>query len=507
MRESRPPVGTTGTNLSPRTIMYHRMGARGLLVALLGTALISAPVSGQTGPVERPNVIIIVSDDQGTLDLNVYGSKDLHTPNLDALAEDGVRFTQFYAASAVCAPSRAALLTGRYPLRAGVPSNAESHPSQLGSGDGLAAEQVTIAEMLQTAGYRTAHFGKWHLGARPGPNGQGFDESLGFLGGVVDKWSHYNYGQGSWGIPPKWHDLYHNGKEIWESGTHTGDLIAREANRFMQENRERPFFMYLAFGNPHYPVQGYDRYLERYAHLPEPRRSYAAAVSTLDEQIGQVLSRLDDLGLREKTVIVFQSDHGHSTEARTNYGGGNAGPYRGAKGSFFEGGIRVPAIISFPGTLPRGEVRHQLAHGTDWLPTIVALTGTDLLGSDIDGLSLLSVIRERDAPSPHSVVHWQLGRGESAQWAVREGPWKLIGNPKDTSHKAPLADGDKLFLSNIETDAGEMTNLASAHPEIVERLKRLHHSWVARAENDSPRGPVGSHLPNYSTLPSKGGDR
>lgn len=451
------------------------------LVVLIAATWMPGLASGQGVAADRPNVIVILSDDHGTLDLRSYGSEDLHTPHLDALAEQGVRFTQFYAASSVCAPSRASLLTGRYPLRAGVPSNTESHPTDFDTGGGLAADQVTIAEMLREAGYRTAHFGKWHLGARPGPNGQGFDESFGFLGGVVDKWSHFNYGKDSWGTPPRWHDLYHNGKEVWEGGTHTGDIIVREAIRFMEADANQPFFMYLAFGNPHYPVQGYDKYMEQYASLPEPRRSYAAAIATLDEQIGRVIARVDSLGLRENTLIIFQSDQGHSTEPRASYGAGNTGQYRGAKGSFFEGGIRVPAIVSMPGTLPEGEVRTQLAHGCDWFPTIAALCRVRLLEHDIDGKSLVSVLRSAAAPSPHTVVHWQLGRGENAQWAVREGPWKLLGNPRDTSGKAPLGEADRLFLSNLEADPSEMTNLASKNPEVVERLKQLREAWVRQA--------------------------
>lgn len=166
------------------------------------------------GESQPPNVIILFTDDQGTLDANVYGSEDLHTPNIDKLAEQGVKFTQFYAAAAVCTPSRVGLLTGRYPLRVGLAGNAESHPTTFGKGRNLPQEEITIAEMLKTSGYRTAQLGKWHLGTDPGPNDQGFDYSFGFLGGVVDQWSHFNYGQAPWGRPPKWHDLYRNGDEI-----------------------------------------------------------------------------------------------------------------------------------------------------------------------------------------------------------------------------------------------------------------------------------------------------
>jgi len=230
---------------------------------------------------KNPNVLLIFTDDQGTFDLNCYGSDDLDTPSLDSLAKRGTRFTQFYAGSSVCSPSRAALLTGRYPHRAGVPGNAQSRPEFFGKGGGLPSDEVTIAEMLKAAGYRTGHFGKWHLGSNPGPNGSGFDESFGFLGGCIDKWSHFNYGGEPWGTPPKRHDWFHNGEEVWESGTHSGDLIVREAARFIEADPNKPFFAYMAFGTPHYPMQPYDKYRRHYEHLPEPRRAYAALVLSL----------------------------------------------------------------------------------------------------------------------------------------------------------------------------------------------------------------------------------
>jgi len=423
---------------------------------------------------KRPNVIIIYTDDQGTFDLNCYGSDDLATPNVDALAARGLRFTQFYAGSSVCSPSRAALLTGRYPHRAGVPGNAESHPSKFGRGEGLRDEQVTIAEVLQQAGYRTGHFGKWHLGFTPGPMGQGFDESVGFMGGCIDKWSHFSYGQAPWGSPPKWHDWYRNGQETWESGTHSGDLIVREALRFMEANREGPFFMYVAFGIPHYPMQPYDKWREHYKDLPEPRRAYAAFVSTMDEQIGRLLAALDELGLRDDTLIVFQSDQGHSTEARCNFGGGNAGDLRGAKASLFEGGLRVPAIVSLPGRIPEGEVRGQFCTGCDWLPTVADLCGAELPDRPIDGVSLAGVIQDAGAPDAHGVWHWQL----KSQWAVREGDWKLIVNARDTTDGRKIRTLKEPFLANLAEDPTERTDFAEQHPETVARLTALHEAWA-----------------------------
>ncbi len=195
----------------------------------------------------------------------------------------------------------------------------------------------------------------------------------------------------------------------------------------------------------------------------------------MDERIGQLMAVVDELGLREKTLIIFQSDHGHSVEERTHFGGGNPGPYRGAKFSLFEGGIRVPAIVSMPGTIPEGEVRDQFAHGCDWFPTIADFTGSEISNHDIDGASLKDVILN-DAPTPHEVVHWHVGGGPNAQWAVRQGDWKLIGHPVD-----PTAPGEalpQLFLCNLAEDISERTNYAESEPDIVRRLQQFHDEWL-----------------------------
>lgn len=420
---------------------------------------------------DRPNVILIYSDDQGTFDLNCYGSTDLHTPNLDKLAQQGVRFTQFYSASSVCSPSRAALLTGCYPHRAGVPNNAESHPTQFNSGHGLKEEQVTIAEVLKNIGYKTGHFGKWHLGFTPGPNNQGFDLSVGFMGGCIDKWSHINYGQAPWG-KEKWHDWYRNGVEEWATGNHSGDLIVDEAIQFLRDSKESPVFMYLAFGSPHYPLNAYNQYQYLFEHLDEPRRSYAAIMATLDEQVGRLLQEIEAMGERENTMIIFLSDHGHSNEARNNYGGGNAGHLRGAKVSLFEGGIRVPAIISWPGHVPQNQSRNQFAVACDWLPTIAEFCGAVSLNRKIDGKSIVSVIQNNDA-SPHEFWHWALGD----QWAVRRGRWKLLRNVIDTSNGRHRNTIPGPFLANLQKDEAEQVNYAEQHPEIVEALLHLHETW------------------------------
>lgn len=444
---------------------------RCLLLLLAGTAMTRAEGA------ERPNVIVILTDDQGSVDAGCYGATDLETPAIDSLAARGVRFKQFYAAAPVCSPSRAGLLTGRYPLRAGLVGNAGSRPG----GAGMPGEQVTIAETFRAAGYATAHIGKWHLGFVPEqmPNAQGFDSSFGHMGGCIDNYSHFFFWDG-----PNRHDLYRDGREVHQDGKYFPDLMVEEASRFLAEDRSRPFFAYFAMNTPHYPYQGEAKWLDRYKDLPYPRNLYAAFVSSLDERIGKLLGKVDELGLRERTIVVFQSDHGHSLEERAHFGGGSAGPYRGGKFSMLEGGLRVPAIISWPGKLPEGAKREQLAHGCDWLPTVAELCEIPLLEKDIDGKSLVPMLKEADAPSPHEVVHWQTGRGPSAQWAVRRGDWKLIVNLESVD-KGLTAEDKRTFLSNLADDLSERANHAEKHPEIVQELARLHEEW-AKAASDKP---------------------
>ncbi len=447
------------------------MTVRSVAIFLMAISCASGFGTAACGQRAKPNVLLIYTDDQGTLDLNCYGSKDLATPCLDALATRGVRFTQMYAPSAICSASRAGLLTGRVPVRAGVPSNVSSAKGQAG----MPAEEVTIAEMLKSAGYATAHIGKWHLGYTPEtmPNGQGFDYSFGHMGGCIDNYSHFFYWNG-----PNRHDLWRNGQEIWQDGSFFPDLMVQEASRFIEANKEHPFFVYWAINVPHYPMQGTAEWRRHYAELPAPRRMYAEFVSTMDQRIGQLLDKIDELGLRDSTLVVFQSDHGHSTEERAFFGGGNAGPFRGAKGCLFEGGLRVPSIVSLPGVVPADAVRDQLATGCDWLPTIADLCGVELPRRRLDGKSLKHVITTASAPTPHETLVWQLGRGKSAQWVVREGDWKLYGNPRDTSQKAPLTSADRLFLANLAQDKTEMKNTAARHPEVVKRLQDHYQQWT-----------------------------
>jgi arylsulfatase A-like enzyme len=470
----------------------------GLSLASLMMPVCKRPMEISEKSGRRPNVVVFLTDDQGTLDVNCYGSKDLFTPNLDSLATSGVRFTQFYA-HIVCCPCRAMLLTGRDPQRSGVYTWTQAD-AKAKMGINMALEEVTLAEALKAAGYRTAIFGKWHLGAALGygPTNQGFDEFFGIRNGFIDNYNHYQlHGNG-------FHDLYRGEEEVVENGQYFPDLVVAEAKRFIEMNRSQPFFLYVAFNLPHYPQQADSKFDDMYASLPMPRRAYARIVTTVDNRMGQILKRLEELGLRENTIIIFASDNGHSSEKYqikpanhssglpqghdygANGGGGNTGKWRGAKGSFFEGGIRVPAMISYPPKVPAGAVRDQAITVADFYPTILDLCGVAPPDRELDGRSLLPVLNSAQAPGPHKTLHWQWEEKE-VSWAAREGDWKLIYNGSDTTdpwqnHPEPGRKIPKVFLGNLSEEEPEYKNHAEEKPVIVQRLMKLHEEWAMKVD-------------------------
>jgi arylsulfatase A len=365
------------------------------------------------------------------------------------------------------------LMTGRVPQRAGLVGNASSNEGIAG----MPGDQVTMGELFKSGGYTTAHIGKWHIGYSPEtmPNQQGFDHSFGFMGGCIDNYSHFFYWDG-----PNRHDLWRNGKEVWEAGNYFPDLMVAEAESFMKQHKQEPFFIYFALNTPHYPLQGDKKWLDYYKNLPSPRRQYAAFVSSMDERVGQLLSKLDQLGLTDNTIVVFQSDHGYSQEVRTFGGGGTANGLRGSKFSLFEGGIKVPAIISWPKRLPKNVVRTQFATNIDWFPTLAAFCGLTLPNRKIDGKDISDVIRSGHAASPHEYFFWQSGGAkDDPQWAVRDGDWKLLHAPLQ-SEKNEL-DGDGFMLINLKTDSTEHINLATKHPEVVLKLRQQYQQWINTA--------------------------
>lgn len=423
----------------------------------------------------RPNILLIYTDDQGSVDARCYGARDLTTPTMDKLAASGVRFTQMLAPAPVCSPSRAGLLGGCIPMRLGAPGNISSSRG----GKGLAPQLHLLPELLRDAGYRTHHVGKWHLGYTDEtmPNAQGFETSFGHMGGCIDNYSHFFYWAG-----PNRHDLWRNGREVWHEGEGFGELMVKEARAVIAKKDKRPFFIYWAINWPHYPLQGFDKWRAHYRDrkLPHPRDKYAAFVSSMDELIGQVLEHLESTGKRNDTIVILQSDHGHSVEERTFGGGGSSGPYRGHKFSFLEGGLRVPSIVSWPGTLPEGEVRSQFVTGCDWFPTLARWAGARLPDKlDLDGRNIDAVIRSADAPSPHEHFFWtqDFSRNRNAPWAVRKGDWKLLHRPLDQVTPWKGGKAPRHFLVNLTKDPGETTNLAENEPARLAELQQLAKSY------------------------------
>ncbi|MEE2658738.1 MAG: sulfatase-like hydrolase/transferase [Candidatus Latescibacterota bacterium] len=410
-----------------------------------------------------PNVILIVADDLGSRDIGCYGADDLVTPNIDGLAKLGVRFSQFYVTAAVCLPSRASLLTGRHYQRVMI------------DGVGLDGSEVTLAELLRAAGYRTALYGKWHLGHRKdvSPKSQGFDSFVGFKYGAIDNYSYYYY----WGPGAK-PAMWREDALIYEGGQHFSEVVANAAVQFISDTGDRPYFLYLPLNIPHYPLQPSAEDLERTRHITDlARRMYAAFVTTMDRCIGRVLKAVNDSDQTRDTIVIFLSDHGHSEEKDTLGGGGRSTPFRGGKGTFWEGGIRVPCIVTAWGRAPAGEVRHQLSSSLDLFPTIAEWCGVPLQGLEVDGRSLTQVIASAQAPSPHDHMVWQY-----MNWAaVRSGDWKFVADDKKDLH-----------LYQLSVDPAESKNLFKSHPDQVRRLVDLHRAWVTEMRED-PR--THTHLP------------
>ena len=447
---------------------------------------------------QKPNIIIIYTDDHGTLDATCYGASDLSTPNIDRLSRSGIRFTQAYAHT-VCCPSRAALITGRYPQRSGINNWTQNDAHVTEKGINMPLSEVTIAEVLKDNGYTTGLFGKWHLGAslENGPLEQGFDTFYGFRGGFIDNYVHFFlHGKG-------YHDLWDNNTEIFERGKYFPSLMTEQAIQFIEKNSHRPFFLYAAFNLPHYPLQPDSQFIAVSTNLNEPRKSYATVISTVDDKIGQIVSKLDELKIRDNTVIFFMSDNGHSTEETTikmddhlsglpkgtdycaHGGGGFTGKWRGAKGSFLEGGIRIPAIISYPGHFPGNETRDQIITCMDFFPTICEITGSKMPDCILDGNSLLPIIKS-NKQSDYQVLYFQW----QDRWAVSEGKWKLIVKGRDTTgkfstHEQKEEKMESPFLANLKAEHPEDHNYAAEYPEIVERLTGLYTQWAADVNNSN----------------------
>jgi arylsulfatase A-like enzyme len=408
-------------------------------------------------------------DDLGCADLGYLGAADLKTPHLDRLAGQSAVMEQWYSNAPVCAPARAAILSGRFPARAGVPGN----------GGNLKAGIPNLGRQFQAAGYKTAAIGKWHLGLKEEslPNAQGFDYFYGFLNGCIDFYSHRFY----WGEPgrPNFHDLFRNREEVFEDGRYFTERIAEETVGFLEANRQAPFAAYVAFNAPHYPMHAPEKYMARFRGLAVERRTYAAMISAVDDAVGQIRATLEKQGQWENTILFFTGDNGATTEKRAGLNGqyataGSNGKYRGYKFSVFDGGLHVPGFVHWPGRI-RARRLQQLGQGMDILPT--ALEAARLSRPEgLDGSSLLKVLTE-DAPSPHEALYWT----NQGATAVRKGDWKLVIGGKDfdrrpEGHQA-LTGEDALFLSHLGEDPSEIRNLRKRYPNIVDELSTLAAQW------------------------------
>ncbi len=435
-----------------------------------GLAVFWAPgarAADQTGP--TPNIVIVYTDDQGYEDVGCFGAPDIRTPNLDRMAAEGMRFTSFCVAQAVCSASRTALLTGCYPNRVGI-LGALGPRSRIGIHD----DELTLAEVAKKRGYATAIFGKWHLGHHPKflPTRHGFDEYFG-LPYSNDMWPHHPTAGQSY--PPL--PLIEGDKVVQEmpDQTQLTTWYTERAVRFIERNKDRPLLVYLPHAMPHVPLHVSGKFQGKSA-----RGLYGDVIMEIDWSVGQILQALKRLDLDRKTLVIYASDNG----PWLSYGnhGGSAGRLREGKGTTFEGGMRVPCIMRWPEKIPAGSVCHELAATIDVLPTVAGLLGVALpAGRVIDGKDIWPLMSgQPGAASPHEAYYYYWGRELQA---IRSGQWKLhfphdyrsVGEPRGAGGKpGPYVQRQiGLELFDLEADVGETTNVAGQHPDQVRRLQAL----------------------------------
>lgn len=419
---------------------------RFLLCLLGGLCLLSLGRTGHATPTaaDPPNVLLIITDDQGWGDVHSHGNPQLDTPVMDRLGNEGIRFERFFV-SPVCAPTRAALLTGRYALRTGTHGVTRSRET-------MRTEEVTLAEVFKSAGYATGAFGKWHNGAHHphDPNGQGFDEFLGFTAG---HWNNYFDTH-----------LWHNGRRVKRKG-YINDVLTDAAIGFMTQQAGRPFFAYVPYNTPHSPFQVPDRYFDKYQArgFDDKNAAVYGMVENLDDNIGRLLSSLDSLGVSENTIVIFVGDNGPNGDDRYN------GHMRGAKGSLHEGGVRVPFFIRWPGGLPAGHVVRHIAAHIDVLPTLIELTGIDAPETlPLDGQSLVPLLKGTASQWPARTLFTHRSWGGSVDLlpgAVRTPRWRAVNT------------GDGWMLFDMYLDPGQESDVAALHPALTDSLADRFTAW------------------------------
>jgi arylsulfatase A-like enzyme len=438
-----------------------------LAIALLGCFMIAPPAGAQTAA-RPPNVVLIITDDAGYGDLGSYGATDVRTPNLDRLARQGVRFTDFYANAPSCTPTRAGLLTGRYQQRLKL-----EYPLGMqlpGDWDrGLAPTGHSLPQLLRNAGYATALVGKWHLGWKPefSPIRHGFDYFFGFKAGYTDFYAHTNPDT------PGGKDLFENDTPVDVPGYMT-DLITARSVRFIEQHAREPFFIDVAYNAPHWPYQVPDRpsvardsarHLTPFDDSTSTRVDYVAMLERVDQGVGRILATIERLGLRNNTIVIFTNDNGGEWLSR------NA-PLFHHKLSVWEGGIRVPTIIRWPGRLPAGKVTSQVGITMDLTASILAAARVRVPPDlRLDGIDLFPILDGR-RPQVERTLFWRAHPGRQ-QRAVRSGDWKLV------------ADMGRPLLFNLRTDIGERNNVVGSHPDIARRLRGLLDAWAAEMDGTS----------------------
>lgn len=411
-----------------------------------------------------PNLVLILTDDQGWWDVGFNGCTDIPTPNIDRIAKEGVRFTEGYVSYSVCGPSRAGLITGRYQDRFGSSRNPSPDPAV--PNNGVPLSEKMISELLKPQGYATMAVGKWHLGAHPTlhPRKRGFDEFYGFLTGGHDYFPGNLVFEDLSEVRKQWDwyrtKLLHNGKRV-ATDEYLTDELSHMAVDFVERKKDQPFFLYLAYNAPHTPLQATEKYLRRFPDIKDKkRRTYAAMVSAVDDGVGRVLKKLDELDIADNTLVVFLSDNGGAkNNASIN------SPLRGYKASLYEGGIRVPFAMRWPGKIPAGIDCENPVISFDIAATIVAHAGaSEFVEKPLDGVDLLPYLRNEKKGRPHQALYWRMFDRDVG--GLRMGDLKLI-TPKNGEAK----------LFSLRKNPKETNNLAGRLPGEKESLMKAYAGW------------------------------
>jgi arylsulfatase A-like enzyme len=453
------------------------------LILCLWSGVIGMPAAET--PADKPNIVVILSDDLGYADIGAHGCRDIPTPHIDSIAARGVRFTDAYSNGSFCTPTRAALMSGRYQHRFGIED----------LGGPLPAQVNTLPQRLKAAGYVTGMVGKWHLGSTEGftPVDRGFDEFYGFVGGghqyVIQPGR-----KGEYSAP-----ILRNREPVNETRYLT-DAFGEEAAAFVDRQREskRPFFLYLAFNAVHAPLEATGKYKTRFPAISESKRqTYAAMLSAMDDAIGVVLAKLEQTGKLHQTLVIFTNDNGGPTTRNAVNGSRNT-PLRGSKCETFEGGIRVPLFIQWPGVLAAGITYAKPAISFDISATALTAAGADV--SATDGVDLIPFIKGDKSGPPHEVLFWR-SRTMSNNYGARQGDWKYVHSTEGDASPGPQQKPARDMLFHLASDLSEERDLSVEKPEKLAEVKKLYMAWSEEVDDDCRKLgllPKGANAPRAS---------